>query len=97
MAVVVFECPIDDETLHTIRELRELRLEVLKKQVSDIDHVLHKLERQGALIEAEKDSYRDAILADLTVQCRMLENRLTLSETIYYDELELYIEIMTDR
>jgi hypothetical protein len=89
MAVVVFECPIDDETLHTIRELRELRLE--------IDDVMDKLELQGALIEEEKDSYREVILSDLSDQCRLLESRLTLTETVYYDELELYIEIMSER
>jgi flagellar biosynthesis chaperone FliJ len=97
MAVVVFECPIDDETLHTIRELRELRLEVLRRQVSEIDDVMDKLERQGAVIEEEKESYREVILSDLSDQCRLLESRLTLTETVYYDELELYIEIMSDR
>ncbi|RYZ57840.1 MAG: hypothetical protein EOP07_08785 [Proteobacteria bacterium] len=97
MAVVVFECPIDDETLHTIRELRELRLEVLRRQVSEIDDVMDKLELQGAVIEEEKDSYREVILSDLSDQCRLLESRLTLTETVYYDELELYIEIMSER
>lgn len=97
MAVVVFECPLDDETLHTIRELRELRLEVLRRQVSDIDSVMDRLKLQGALLENEKDAYREVILSDLSDQCRLLESRLKLTETVYFDELELYIEIMNDR
>ena len=94
MAVVVFECPLDDVTLETIRELRGLRLEVLRKQVDDIDQVMEKLRNQGALLEEEKAVYREAIIYDLTEQCDLLENRMKLSETVYYDELELYIEIM---
>lgn len=97
MARVVFECPIDEATLHSIRELRELRLEVLRKQVNDIDQVMDKLKIQGALVEEEKDSYREVILSDLSDQCRLLESRIGLTETIYYDELELYIEIMAVR
>lgn len=97
MARVVFECPLDEETLYSIRELRALRLEVLRKQVNNIDHVMDKLENEGALVEAEKDSYREVILSDLSDQCRILESRLCLTETVYCDELELYIEIMSAR
>ncbi|MBC7533066.1 MAG: hypothetical protein H7318_15950 [Oligoflexus sp.] len=97
MVSVVFECPLDEETLHSIRELRELRLEVLRKQVNNIDDVMDKLEIQGALVEEEKEGYREVILADLSDQCRILESRLALTETVYYDELELYIEIMSAR
>ncbi|MBC7661684.1 MAG: hypothetical protein H7249_18460 [Chitinophagaceae bacterium] len=97
MATVVFECPLDDETLQTIRELRELRLEVARKQVADIDIVMDRLKVQGALLEDEKETYREAVLSDLSDQCLVLESRLKLTETVYFDELELYIEIMTDR
>jgi len=97
MAVLVFECPIDDETLLSIRELRVIRLEVLRTQVNNIDHVMNKLEDQGALVYEEKDSYREVILSDLSDQCRLLESRMTRDETVYYDELELYIEIMAAR
>lgn len=97
MAVVVFECPIDQETLECIHDLRVLRLQVLRRQVAEIDSVIHKLKVQGALAEDEQDTYRDVILEDLTAQCDKLEQRLSLQETVFADELELYIDILNDR
>ncbi len=97
MAVVVFECPLDEETLQIIRELRELRLEVLRKQVQDIDKVMDRLTVQGTLAEEERDVYRELIRSDLSDQCSLLESRLKSTDTVYFDELELYIEIMNER
>ncbi len=96
MAAVVVECPIDPETLLSIRELRELRLEIIKLQLADIDHVLNRLLIQGAIPFGEEDIYREAIQADLRAQCRLMESRLESEETVYYDELELYYEIMSE-
>lgn len=97
MAVVVFECPLDQETLESIRDLRVLRLQVLRRQVAEIDSVLHKLQVQGALAEGEQDAYRDVILEDLNAQCDKLEQRIDLHETVFADELELYIDILNER
>lgn len=96
MAVVVFECPLDQETLESIRDLRVLRLQVLRRQVAEIDSVIHKLKVQGALAEDEQDDYRDVILDDLTAQCEKLESRLNMTETVFADELELYVDILSN-
>ncbi|RZA23397.1 MAG: hypothetical protein EOP10_12875 [Proteobacteria bacterium] len=96
MAAVIIECPIDPETLLSIRELRELRLEILKSQLSDIDYVMNRLLIQGAIPFGEEDAYREAVLADLSSQCRLMESRIEATETVYSDELELYYEIMSE-
>ncbi len=97
MAVVVFECPLDQETLESIRDLRVLCLQVLRRQVAEIDTVIHKLKVQGALAEHEQDDYRDVILEDLSAQCEKLEGRLAMNETVFADELELYVDILAQR
>ena len=97
MAVVVFDCPLDEKTLQCIQDLRRLRLEVLKRQVIEIDTVLEKLKAQCSLAEDEKDSYRDVILYDLREQCDSIEQRLLIPDTIYSEELELYVDILCSR
>ena len=97
MAVVVFECPIDEATLSSIQELRLLRLEVLRRQIQDIDRVLETLMTQGALAEDEKEPYRGVVLQELESKCLELETRLDLPETVYFDELELYLDVLTSR
>jgi hypothetical protein len=97
MAVVVFECPIDEATLSSIQELRHLRLEVLRRQIQDIDRVLETLMIQGALAEDEREPYRDVVLQELENKCLELETRIDLPETVYFDELELYLDVLNSR
>jgi polyhydroxyalkanoate synthesis regulator phasin len=95
MAVVVFECPIDESTLASIQELRILRIEVLQKQIKQIDKVVETLMQQGDLQADERVPYREVILAELQEKCEELQNRLDNRETIYSDELELYLDVLT--
>ncbi|HYX39469.1 MAG TPA: hypothetical protein VE954_40740 [Oligoflexus sp.] len=94
MAVVVFECPIDDATLASIQELRLLRIEVLQRQMQHIDKVVETLLEQGTLKAEERGPYREVILAELKEKCEDLQNRLD-SDTVHSDELELYLEVLT--
>lgn len=94
MAVVVFECPIDDETLTSIQELRILRIEVLQRQIQHIDQVVETLMEQGTLREDEREPYREVILAELQEKCEELQGRLDNRETIYSEELELYLDVL---
>ncbi len=94
MAVVVFECPLDPVTLGSINELRVLRLEVLRKQINEIDRVLETLKTQGALVEEEKGAYREVVLEELRAKSKEIEQRIHAPETVYLDELELYIDVL---
>jgi hypothetical protein len=94
MAVVVFECPIDELTLESIQELRVLRIEVLQKQILQIDKVIETLLEQGTLEENERSAYREVILADLQEKCHEIRARLSSPETVYSEELELYLDVL---
>ncbi len=94
MAVVVFDCPLDEATMTSIHELRLLRLEVLNRQIKEIDKVLETLLQQGALIEEEKSSYRSLVLEELRSKSSELEQRLKTPETVHMEELELYIDVL---
>ncbi len=96
MAVLVFECPLDDQTLESLRELREIRLEVLRQQALDIDATMNRLQTQGALSEDERPLYREAIIEDINAKVVVLEDRMQMGEeTVYYDEIELYIDLLS--
>lgn len=95
MAVVVFECPIDDATLASIQELRLLRIEVLQRQIREIDRIVETLLEQGTLQAEERGPYREVILAELQEKCEELQSRLDSRETVYSDELELYVDVLT--
>lgn len=97
MAVVVFECPLDEETICTIEELRKLRHEVLDRQIRNIDSVVQTLLDQGALVEEEKSAYRLVILDELKEKRQEITQRLSDRETIYSDEIELYLDIISSR
>jgi hypothetical protein len=94
MAVVVFECPIDEATLSSIQDLRLLRIEVLQRQIHEIDQVVETLLEQGTLEAHEREPYREVILAELQEKCRELQSRLDSRETVYSDELELYLDVL---
>ena len=95
MAVLLFDCPLDEATMTSIHELRLLRLEVLNRQIRDIDRVLDTLMQQGALIEEEKSAYRVIVLEELRLKSLELEQRLKTPETFHMEELELYIDVLS--
>ena len=97
MAVVVFECPIDDITMYSIRELRILRLDVLKNQIEDIEKVLDTLLLQGVIEANERESYRSVILEELRLKSVELESRQESPEIVYIDELELYVDVLSGK
>ena len=94
MAVVVFECPIDDATFASIQELRVLRIEVLQRQINQIDDVVDVLFQQGTLSAEERQPYRGVILEGLREKCTDLQRRLDNQGQVFSDELELYLEVL---
>ncbi|MCX6128864.1 MAG: hypothetical protein NTX25_07345 [Proteobacteria bacterium] len=94
MAVVVFECPIDDATFASIQELRVMRIQVLQRQIKCIDEVVDTLFQQGTLEAEERGPYRGVILEELQDKCAELQTRLDSQDMVYSDELELYLEIL---
>lgn len=94
MSSTLIECPVDAETLLSIRELRQLRLEILRAQISDIDHVMNRLLIHGVIPFGEEEKYRGEVLSDLSAQYRLQKDRIAATEIVYADELKLYYDLM---
>ena len=96
MASVVFDVNLDNELLENIGSLRALRLEALNKQLTEIDSTLDFLELQGALSKEERVTYRYAVQYEIAEKIKMVESRVRDNETVYSDELELYLELLAE-
>jgi hypothetical protein len=96
MASVVFDVSLDEELLENIGSLRALRLEALNKQLTDIDSTLDFLELQGAITQSERVTYRHAVQFEISEKIKMVESRVRDNETVYSDELELYLELLAE-
>ncbi len=96
MASVVFDVNLDNELLENIGSLRALRLEALNKQLTEIDSTLDFLELQGALSKEERVTYRHAVQFEIAEKIKLVESRVRDNETVYSDELELYLELLAE-
>ncbi|SME89384.1 hypothetical protein [Pseudobacteriovorax antillogorgiicola] len=96
MATVIFDCDFAPETIHAIGELRRLRKDVLSKQIEEIGSTLESLVGMGALKSSERLSYQKDILAELQCKLSVIDERLAAPETVYSDELELYLELLAN-
>ncbi len=96
MASVVFDVNLDNELLENIGSLRALRLEALNRQLTEIDSTLDFLELQGALSKEERVTYRYAVQFEIAEKIKMVESRVRDNETVYSDELELYLELLAE-
>ena len=96
MVNVVFECDLDDGLIENIDNLRTLRLEALKKQLLDIDSTLDFLESQRAISSEDRKKYKLSVEHDLQLKIDITENRISRKDTIYSDELELYLELLAE-
>lgn len=94
MAEVVFECSLDEATLISLNELRNLRLDVIKRQIHEIDRVVATLINKGVFLWEEREAYRQAILSELQEKFQKIQHRLREPRIIYSDEIELYLSVL---
>ena len=96
MVSVVFDCEFDPETLKAIQDLRKIRRKVLVEQIRDIGGTLESLVQMGALKSSERMSYQKDILADLNAKIEQLDKRIEEESTIFSDELEMYLDLLSN-
>ena len=96
MTAVVFECDFDSETVNALKDLRMIRRGVLIQQIHEIDSTLKHLVEDGAITPDEVESYKDKVLADLNGKLDQLECRMDDPDTIYSDELEMYLDLLSN-
>lgn len=95
-ASVVFDCQLDPETLQSIQDLRKIRLEVASKQLQSVPKTIHEMISKGLLPEGDRQKYALELEKELQQKITMLKFRLNDRKTIFADEIELYLELMTD-
>ena len=96
MVTVVFDCEFDPETLKAIQDLRKIRKNVLESQIKDISGTLESLVRMGALKSSERMTYQKDIISDLSFKIAELDKRIEEESTIFSDELEMYLDLLSN-
>ena len=96
MASVVFDVNLDNEVLENINSLRTLRLEALNRQLEDIESTLDFLELQGAISKSDRLKYKEAVAYDISEKIKTVRSRIEKNDTVFSDELELYLELLAE-
>ena len=78
MSSVVFEVDFEPDTIAAIGDLRRVRRDVLKTQITEIHETLNSLISMGALREDERLVYEQRIIEDLGAKLSILEERIKL-------------------
>ena len=97
LASVVFECPFDEETMKSMQDLRTMRLSIAKTQFANIRQTVDELIKRGLLEEGDRKSYAESLKATLKDKITALEVRSRAHDTIYSDEIEIYLELLADK
>lgn len=90
-ASVVFEHPFDKATLEQIGNLRNLRLQMAESMLRDLSQTKSALLDRGLITDVKSDELRHELMSRVV----MLRQRLKEPEIIYADELDLYIDLLS--
>lgn len=95
MAHVVFDADLDSETLKTIQELRLMQRDAVKRQLDNLSETIESLVSLGAIQAAQKASYSTPVRIGLEERLQLIDGRIKSPDTVYSDELELYLDILS--
>ena len=96
MSSVVFDCDFDEKTFEAIQELRIVRKSVLSQQIGDINQTLSSLVQMGAISSSERQTHQHLVLDELREKLSLVEERLLTPNVIHSDELELYLNLLSE-
>lgn len=96
VAQVIFDCPLDTETQHIIRELRQMRIDVARKQLDTYQATYQTLSKGPKRLKKDELPSIQEFKALLEQKVQALEARLQ-SEALFADELEFYINLLGDQ
>lgn len=95
LASIVFECPVDEETMKSMLDLRSMRLSIAKEQLRNIKRTVEELIERGLLEANERQTYADELRLALKDKVASLEVRARSGkEVVYADEIEMYLELL---
>jgi hypothetical protein len=96
MASVVFECPFDDETLKTLQDLRVMRLDIARKQLTEVGRTVRELVKRELLADGDRAAMTESLKVELSEKVKSLELRTGVVDTIFSDEIEIYLDLVSD-
>lgn len=97
VASVVFECPFDEETLKSMQDLRIMRLKIAKQQLANVAKTVEEMIARGLLEDGNRKTDTDELRLALKDKVAALEVRQRASDTVYSDEIEIYLELLAEK
>lgn len=96
MTDFVFNFPIDEDTVDTIQTLRNVRLRLAHQMLSSIPSTVDELVKRGLIDEGDRHKHTKSLREELRLKIANLEKREPDSDSIYSDELELYLDLIKE-
>lgn len=92
---IIIDHRFDDQMLNQIRMLREIRIGLLKSQLMNLQATYQELTSRQ-LIDSSKSAMRlEDLRIELEQQLAKLADRYCDDDQVYFDELELYIDVLS--
>lgn len=92
----VIEANLDKQTLEELSILRDVRLDLVKKQLLEAEATIEELIRRDLIPAADKAEYLDELKQELLQKIDRLSQRTDISSNmIHFDELELYVDLLS--
>lgn len=96
MTDLVFNFPIDEDTIDTIQTLRNVRLRLAHQMLSSIPSTVDELVKRGLIAESDRQRHAKSLREELRTKIANLQKREPDDSSIYSDELELYLTLMKE-
>lgn len=92
----VFNFPVDETTVDSIQSLRNIRLGLARQMAGSIEKTVDEMIRRGLLHRNERSQHIQTLKSHLAEKIAHLQKRGDDADSIYSDELELYLGLMAD-
>jgi len=92
---VIIQHDFDQQTLEELKILRATRIDLIKKQLRDAEGTVIELISRGLLEKEEKEECVEELKVELKQKLRELESRQDKNNTVFFDEILLYTDLIS--
>jgi hypothetical protein len=92
---VIIKHDFDQTTLEELKILRATRINLIKKQLQDVEGTVIELISRGLLAKEDKQEAMVDMKVELRSKLRELEDRQNQVNTVYFDEILLYTDLIS--
>lgn len=94
MTDLVFNFPVDELTVDTIQTLRDVRLQVAREMLRVVPDTVDEMVKRGLIDNGDRGAQIKNLTKELRDKINSLEKRQPEEDSIYSDELELYLNLI---